>query len=154
MTAALTIHQQMIMARRVTNLKPETISAYLGSLRGGSAWDKFPKAADHIDVIERDGEAELYRLGIPAELRAGARLETRCGGPKWHRADWVSYGVIAHWKRTDTDWILVSAERRKLGGGRDKGWLTVTPEQNAFRFNHAAIEAYAIRARFSGDRDD
>lgn len=154
MTAALTTHQQMIMARVPTMSKPPIINAFLGTIRGGSRREVFPTAADHINVIRRDGEEALEGFGIPVELRAGATLETWCGGPKYRRADWETYGVVAHWKRTESDWVLVSAERRKMGGGRDKGWLTLTPEQTTFRSDQASREAYAIRARWSGDRDD
>lgn len=150
----LTMHQQMIMARRPSSSVPPIVNAFLSTIRGGSRQETFPDAAHHIDVIQKDGEDVLEVFGIPVELRAGATLETWCGGPKYRRADWETYGVVANWKRTDSDWVLESAERRKMSGGRDKGWLTRTPEQIAFCSDQASREGYSIRARWSGDRDD
>ncbi|MGO7323482.1 hypothetical protein ACCS95_34625 [Rhizobium ruizarguesonis] len=149
----LNLAQQMLMAKKgVSTSDRAKINAYLSTLRGRSPYDTFPKAADHLVVIDRDGEGALERMGIPAALRVGAILKTCCGGGGYMG----SFGVLAIWRRTETDWQLVSAERQKFFGrrGRDTGVLTLTPEQLEFRNDQAAREAYAIRARIFGDRDD
>ncbi|MBY3575447.1 hypothetical protein HFN65_31405 [Rhizobium laguerreae] len=148
----LNLTQQMLMARGVSTSNTGTMNAYLGTLRGRVSYERYPMATDHLVVIDRDGEGALKRMGIPAALRVGAILKTCCGGG----GHMGSFGVLAIWRRTETDWQLGSAERQKFFGrrGRDTGVLTLTPEQLEFRNDQAAREAYAIRARMFGDRDD
>ncbi|NEI66515.1 hypothetical protein [Rhizobium leguminosarum] len=150
----LNLTQQMILAHhgRISTSDTRGINAYLGTLRGKVSYERFPMATAHMAVIEREGEGGLERMKIPAALRAGAILETYCGGG----GKLGSFGVFAVWKRTETDWELESAERQKFHGrrGYDGGKLKLTPEQIEFRNDQDAREAYADRARYFGERDD
>ncbi|ANL12046.1 MULTISPECIES: hypothetical protein [unclassified Rhizobium] len=150
----LNLGQQMILAHhgRISTSDPKAMNAYLGTLRGKVAYEKFPGAAAHLAVIEREGEGGLERMRIPAALRIGAILDTYCGGG----GKLGSFGVFAVWKRTETDWELVSAERQKFHGrrGHDVGKLKLTPEQIEFRTDQNVREVYADVARRFGERDD
>lgn len=150
----LNLAQQMILAHhgRISTSDTKAMNVYLGTLRGNVSYEKFPGAAAHLAVVEREGESVLDRMGIPAALRVGAILETYCGGG----GKLGSFGVEARWVRTETDWQLVSAKRQKFYGrsGHDGGKLTPTPEQLEFRSDLNAREAYADVARRFGERDD
>ncbi|MBA1343893.1 hypothetical protein [Rhizobium sp. WYCCWR 11146] len=148
----LNLAQQMLMAKKgVSTSDRAKINAYLSTLRGRSPYDTFPKAADHLAVIDRDGEGAMERMGIPTALRVGAILETRCGGGGYMG----SFGVLAIWRRTEIDWQLVSAERQRFFGRRngETGFLTLTPEQLEFRNDRAARKAYADHVRRFGEND-
>ncbi|ANL74318.1 hypothetical protein AMC83_PA00091 (plasmid) [Rhizobium phaseoli] len=150
----LNLGQQMILAHhgRISTSDPKAMNVFLGTLRGKVAYEKFPGAAAHLAVIERKGEGELDRMCIPAALRAGAILDTYCGGGGFKG----SFGVEARWVRTETDWQLVSAKRQMFHGRRGEGGgkFTPTPEQIEFRNNQLPREVYADVARRFGERDD
>ncbi|WP_429819160.1 hypothetical protein [Ensifer sp. B1-9] len=152
---AYTTHQQMILAELGKQSTQPRVAAFLSSIRGQSPADKFSDPASLLAVVSRDGEEQLESKGIAPEDRAGAILEIWSGGPRSKWATQPSYGAITYWKRTEDRWILTGGRRQKmLGSSRICGKLTLTTEQEALRYNKAAITAYAIRARFSGDRDD
>ncbi|MGH0214453.1 hypothetical protein NKY66_11115 [Sinorhizobium meliloti] len=149
------IHQQMILAELAKQSTQPRVAAFITSIRGQSPADKSSDPASILAVVNRDGEDQLERKGIAPEDRAGAILEVWSGGPRSKWATRPSYGAITFWKRTEDRWVMTGGRRqRMMGSGPDSGKLTLTPKQDALRYNQAALAAYAIRARFSGDRDD
>lgn len=149
MTTTLTDHQKMFMGNGIPKSNARRLVGYLASpLKGTVPLSRFTKAADIIAVVDRDGEKAMERLGVPAELREGATLEVLSGGSRWG-----AYGVVSRWERRAADWFMVEAYRKKMGGGPDIGKLKTTPDQDWHVSTIAARTAYAIRARFSGDRD-
>ncbi|WP_425624889.1 hypothetical protein [Agrobacterium radiobacter] len=150
MTTALTAHQMMFMGDGIPRSAAGRLIGFLASpIKRSVPLSRFTTAADILAVVDREGEGGLENLGVPPELREGATLEVWSGGSKWG-----SLGVISHWERRADDWFFVRAETKKMGGGPDIGKLVPTRMQATYRADEASRRAYAIRARWSGDRDD
>ncbi|RVH69136.1 hypothetical protein CN198_13795 [Sinorhizobium meliloti] len=150
MTTTLTDHQKMFIGNGIPRSDARRLIGFLAMpIRGSVPLSRFTKAADIIAVVDRDGEKAMETRRIPAELREGATLEVLSGGSRWG-----AYGLVSQWERRATDWHMVGAYRKKMGGGPDTGKLKTTPEQDWHVSTVDARTAYAIRARFSGDRDD
>lgn len=150
MTTTLTAHQKMFMRNGIPSSASGRLIGFLASPNKRSVpLSRFAKAADILAVVQRVGEGGLESLGIPAELREGAKLEVWSGGSRWG-----AFGVISRWERRADDWHMVEAFAKKMGGGPDIGKFHPTPAQSTYRSDQASRAAYAIRARFSGDRDD
>jgi hypothetical protein len=153
MTTALTAHQKLFWFDGIPSKAPRRLMGFLGSpIKGSVPLSRHANASAIIGVVEKDGEGGLENLGVPPELRKGATLEVWSGGTRSGGT-----GVITHWERRTDDWYLVSTKTAKMftkDSNTAVGKLTPTPEQITYRSDEASRRGYAIRARWSGDRDD
>jgi hypothetical protein len=149
----LTAHQKLFWLDGIPSKAPGRLIGFLASPRKKKApLSRFTTATEILDVVEQKGECGLEHLGIPPELRAGATLEVWSGGTRSGGT-----GVVSHWERRSDDWYLVTTETAKMfsnKSGLGCGKLVPTPMQATYKVDEASRRGYAIRARWSGDRDD
>lgn len=153
MTTTLTSHQMMFMGNGIPSSVPSRLVGYLGSpIKRSVPLSRYTDAAEILEVVQRVGEGGLENLGVPPELREGATLEVWSGGSRSG-----GNGVISHWERRADDWYLVNTKTVKMINRKSSpgcGKLVPTPMQATYRADEASRKGYAIRARWSGDRDD